>query len=205
MQHAPARVSNPDSSQRRTEGPAGEPIIYPTDVPWNGEVIGLDIHNSTYKQVGNWRSLAQSEDMSAIVLSRGFPVLLADEQGTSGADLTKRKVTLRLLKYLARGEIHGLAAYEVSRLTRDEFGVDGGTIAKSLVETTGRFITRGHTPVSVLSGGAGLAAHPECLLVRHFQARPKGGFRETGAGRIQDGSASDGRGQGAHAASSSQR
>lgn len=80
-----------------------------------------------------------------MVLSRGFACLLADEQGTSGADLQKRVVTKRLLKYLKDGTIHGLAAYEVSRLTRDEFGIDGGTIARVLVETTGVLVTYGHT------------------------------------------------------------
>src|SRR5258708_18655177 len=46
-----------------------------------------------------------------------------------------------MLEDLKRGEIQGMAAYDVKRLTREEFGIDGGTIAKSIVAAGGRFIT----------------------------------------------------------------
>jgi hypothetical protein len=59
----------------------------------------------------------------------------------SGADLAKRKVATQMLEDLKIGEIQGIAAYDVKRLTRDEFGIDGGTIARRIVEAGGRFIT----------------------------------------------------------------
>src|SRR5258708_32568919 len=46
-----------------------------------------------------------------------------------------------MLEDLKRGEIQGMAAYDVKRLTREEFGIDGGTIAKSIVAAGGRFLT----------------------------------------------------------------
>jgi hypothetical protein len=47
-------------------------------------------------------------------------VRLYDEQGTSGATLGKRTVTLQALDDLEHGSIQGIAAYDVKRLTRDQ-------------------------------------------------------------------------------------
>jgi DNA invertase Pin-like site-specific DNA recombinase len=102
--------------------------------------IGLLVRNSTAKQIGNYRSEAQY-DMGARVESRGFAVRYYDEQGTSGADLTKRKVAMQMLDDLKAGVIQGIAVFDFKRLTRDEFGIDGGTIARILVQTGGRFHT----------------------------------------------------------------
>lgn len=103
-------------------------------------VIGLLIRNSTTRQVGNYRSEVQA-DLAARLEGRGYRVRLYDEQGTSGADLSKRKISLQMLDDLKRGVIGGIAAGDVKRLTRDEFGIDGGTIARRIVEAGGRFIT----------------------------------------------------------------
>jgi DNA invertase Pin-like site-specific DNA recombinase len=103
-------------------------------------VIGLIIRNSTARQVGNYRSESQA-DLAQRLEARGYGVRAYDEQGTSGADLAKRKVATQMLEDLKRGEIQGIAAYDVKRLTREEFGIDGGTIAKSIVAAGGRFIT----------------------------------------------------------------
>jgi DNA invertase Pin-like site-specific DNA recombinase len=102
--------------------------------------IGLLIRNSTAKQVGNYRSEAQY-DLAARIEQRGYAVRAYDEQGTSGADLSKRKVAMQMLDDLKAGRIHGIAVYDFKRLTRDEFGIDGGTIARILVQTGGRFHT----------------------------------------------------------------
>src|SRR5258708_3683427 len=103
-------------------------------------VIGLIIRNSTARQVGNYRSESQA-DLAQRLEARGYAVRAYDEQGTSGADLAKRRVATQMLEDLKCGEIHGIAAYDVKRLTRDEFGIDGGTIARRIVESGGRFIT----------------------------------------------------------------
>jgi DNA invertase Pin-like site-specific DNA recombinase len=103
-------------------------------------VVGLIIRNSTARQVGNYRSDSQA-DLAQRLEARGYAVRAYDEQGTSGADLAKRKVATQMLEDLKNGVIHGIAAYDVKRLTREEFGIDGGTIAKSIVQAGGRFIT----------------------------------------------------------------
>jgi DNA invertase Pin-like site-specific DNA recombinase len=103
-------------------------------------VIGLIIRNSTSRQVGNYRAESQAE-LAERLQARGYAVRAYDEQGVSGADLAKRKVATQMLDDLKRGAIQGIAAYDVKRLTRDEFGVDGGTMARRIVEAGGRFIT----------------------------------------------------------------
>lgn len=102
--------------------------------------IGVLIRNSTGRQVGNYRSEKQY-DLGPRIEGRGCQVRYYDEQGTSGSDLSKRKVTMRMLDDMAAGEIQGIAAYDFKRLTRDEFGVDGATIARRIVEAGGRFHT----------------------------------------------------------------
>lgn len=103
-------------------------------------VIGLTIRNSTTKQIGNYRSEVQG-DLAERIRSRGCEVRIYDEQGVSGADLDKRAVARGMLDDLKKGVIHGIAAYDVKRLTRDEFGIDGATIARRITEAGGRFHT----------------------------------------------------------------
>jgi len=103
-------------------------------------IIGLTIRNSTAKQVGNYRSEVQG-DLADRIRERGCEVRIYDEQGISGADLSKRKVALGMLDDLKKGVIHGIGAYDVKRLTRDEFGMDGATMARRIVEAGGRFHT----------------------------------------------------------------
>src|SRR5262252_373400 len=103
-------------------------------------IIGLTIRNSTARQIGNYRSEVQG-DLAARIQERGYSVRIYDEQGTSGADLSKRKIALGMLEDLRTGVIHGIGALDVKRLTRDEFGVDGALIARRIVEAGGRFHT----------------------------------------------------------------
>jgi DNA invertase Pin-like site-specific DNA recombinase len=103
-------------------------------------VIGVLIRNSTAKQVGNYRSEAQY-DLGPRIEQRGHTIRYYDEQGTSGSDLTKRKVAMQMLDDMKAGVIQGIAAFDFKRLTRDEFGVDGGTIARRIVEAHGQFHT----------------------------------------------------------------
>lgn len=104
-------------------------------------LIGLLIRNSTLKQVGNHRSEVQY-DMGQVIERRGFLSRVYDEQGTSGKDLSVRTVTLGMLDDVDRGELRGIGAEDVKRLTRDEFGIDGGTIAKRLANAGALFVTR---------------------------------------------------------------
>jgi len=103
-------------------------------------IIGVLIRNSTARQIGNYRSEAQY-DMGAVIEGRGHTARYYDEQGISGSDLSKRKVAMRMLEDLKAGVIQGIAAYDFKRLTRDEFGIDGGTIARRIVEAHGQFHT----------------------------------------------------------------
>jgi hypothetical protein len=105
------------------------------------QLIGLLIRNSTLKQVGNHRSEVQY-DMGQVLERRGFDARPYDEQGTSGKDLSVRKVTLQMLEDVDRGQLRGIAAEDVKRLTRDEYGIDGGTIAKRLAQAGAIFVTR---------------------------------------------------------------
>src|SRR5713101_559449 len=125
MRRRPAMVNLQQPRKRAQSGPI---------------VIGLIIRNSTARQVGNYRSESQAE-LAERLQARGYAVRAYDEQGTSGADLAKRKVATQMLEDLKRGEIQGIAAYDVKRLIREEFGIDRGTIAKSIVAAGGRFIT----------------------------------------------------------------
>ena len=102
--------------------------------------IGLLIRVSTSVQVGNYRSEKQY-DLGPRIEERGCAVRYYDEQGTSGADLSKRKVTMAMLDDLKSGVIQGIGAFDCKRLTRDEFGIDGGTIARLIVAAGGRFHT----------------------------------------------------------------
>jgi len=104
------------------------------------KTIGVLVRNSTAKQVGNYRSEAQY-DLGPRVEQRGYAVRYYDEQGTSGADLTKRKKAMQMLDDLKAGQIQGIAAYDFKRLTRDEFGMDGATIARRIVEAHAIFQT----------------------------------------------------------------
>jgi len=108
------------------------------------DTIGVLVRNSTQRQVGNSRSEVQA-DMVPYVQSLGYATRLYDEQGTSGSKLDQRKVALRMLDDLKRSEIQGIAAYDVKRLTRDEFAEDGGKIARLLADLSGIFVTYGKT------------------------------------------------------------
>jgi hypothetical protein len=103
-------------------------------------IIGCLIRNSTVRQIGNYRSEAQY-DMGPRIEARGHEVRYYDEQGVSGSDLSKRKVAMQMLDDMRAGVIQGIAAFDFKRLTRDEFGIDGGTIARRIVEAHGQFHT----------------------------------------------------------------
>jgi DNA invertase Pin-like site-specific DNA recombinase len=115
-----------------------------TSVAPTGEPIGLLIRNSTRLQIGNYRSEVQY-DMVNLLASRGFAPRVYDEQGTSGSNLSTRKVTLRMLDDVDRGELRGIAAEDIKRLTRDEFGIDGAQIAKRLSRAGAILVTRDNT------------------------------------------------------------
>jgi hypothetical protein len=105
-----------------------------------GATIGLTIRNSTVRQIGNFRSEAQF-DMVERLEGRGYQVRVYDEQGISGAHLSKRTVALQMFEDLRQGRIQGIGALDVKRLTRDEFGMDGGDIARRIVDAGGLFAT----------------------------------------------------------------
>ena len=109
-------------------------------VPTDPRPIGLLIRNSTDRQIGNARSVSQLA-LADKLKGEEHAVRLFDEQGTSGAHLALRKVTTEMLDLLDAGQLKGIAAYDVKRLTRDEFGIDGATIAQRIVNAGGLFAT----------------------------------------------------------------
>jgi len=124
--------------------------------------IGLLIRNSTDRQIGNARSISQIA-LADKLRAEGHTVRLFDEQGTSGAHLALRKVSTQMLDLLDRGELKGVAAYDVKRLTRDEFGIDGATIAKRIVDAGGLFATSERYYDLTIDGDL-LQFQVECLI-----------------------------------------
>ena len=117
----------------------------PVDGLAPGARIGRLLRNSTERQVGNWSEREQDEGLALRIAEQGGIVVPYDEQATSGRDLSKRRVALRMLADVEAGTIRGIAAYDVKRLTRDEFGVDGGIIARRLIDARAALITYSKT------------------------------------------------------------
>jgi hypothetical protein len=111
--------------------------------PLTGLRIGAVVRNSTASQVDNWSSVEQEQALAGRVEALGGVVVPFDEQSTSGRDLSKRKVMLEVLKQVDRRELQGIAFYDVKRLTRNEFGIDGGVIAKRLIAARAILVTAG--------------------------------------------------------------
>src|SRR5687767_2569287 len=90
-----------------------------------GPVIGVIVRNSTYAQVGNYRSEVQSIDLPKRCEALGYLWRIYDEQGVSGKSLSAREQTQRALEDLRNGLIHGIGVLDVKRATRDEDCMDG--------------------------------------------------------------------------------
>jgi hypothetical protein len=104
------------------------------------------VRNSTPAQRGNWRSREQEDGrLDARLAREGAVVVPFDEQGTSGRELSKRRVFRETLGKIDRGEADGIAFEDVKRLTRHELGIDGGVIARHLIEARAVFVTSGKT------------------------------------------------------------
>lgn len=103
--------------------------------------IGVLVRNSTKGQIGNWASLEQESGLDRLIEREGGELVVYDEQGTSGRDLAKRAVARGLLDDVTSGALQGIAAYDIKRLTRDEFGADAGTIAKRLAHARALLVT----------------------------------------------------------------
>jgi DNA invertase Pin-like site-specific DNA recombinase len=103
----------------------------------------LLVRNSTAQQIGNYRSLAQHEDMAALLRDRhGFTHIdIRDEQGVSGKDLSRRPVASRALEDLKTGRYGALAVIDVGRASRDPDGIDARIFRKACREARVLFIT----------------------------------------------------------------
>ena len=108
---------------------------------YEGLRVGVIVRNSTTAQVGNWRSIEQEGAAEARILEGGGIPVLYDEQGTSGRSLLKRPVARQLLEDLSAKRLDAIYAYDISRLTRDEYGADAGTIARFLADNRALLIT----------------------------------------------------------------
>ncbi len=119
------------SKQRRTQAPTGPLRLL------------LDVRNSTLFQVGNYSAQEQVDAMVLIAEQRhpGSTVVLVDEQGTSGADMSKRHAFLEAQQEIKLGTAHGIVVYDIKRLTRDPFGIDGGHLAELLSDNHAILVT----------------------------------------------------------------
>jgi hypothetical protein len=106
-----------------------------------GKRFGLLRRVSTDDQVENYRFEQQELRTREWLEDLGAKVVLYDENedggGTSGRDLEKRPKARRLLDDVEAGVLDGLAAYDVSRVTREEYGVDAGVIFQRIANARG--------------------------------------------------------------------
>jgi resolvase-like protein len=103
----------------------------------------LDVRNSSLFQVDNQSAKEQLDSMVRIAQERhpGCRVDLIDEQGTSGRDLTKRVKFNAALDRILTGTAHGIVVYDIKRLTRDPFGIDGNKLAQLLSDNHALLVT----------------------------------------------------------------
>lgn len=106
-----------------------------------GLLIGALKRSSTKAQVENWRSKEQEDTALRRLADEGAVLVLYDEQGVSGRVLAKRATALSLLDDIGHGYLDGLFAYDVKRLTRDEYGADAGTIAQRMADARAVLVT----------------------------------------------------------------
>ncbi|HLZ31470.1 MAG TPA: recombinase family protein [Chloroflexota bacterium] len=107
-----------------------------------GPVIGVIVRNSTYAQVGNYRSEVQSVDLPKRCESLGYEWQIYDEQGVSGKSLSAREQTRQALEDLRSGLIHGIGVLDVKRATRDEDCMDGRIIKQAVKQARAILVTR---------------------------------------------------------------
>ncbi len=107
-----------------------------------GPVIGVIVRNSTYAQVGNYRSEVQSIDLPKRCEALGYQWQIYDEQGVSGKALSAREQTLRALDDLRHGLIQGIGVLDVKRATRDEDCMDGRIIKRAIKQARAILVTR---------------------------------------------------------------
>lgn len=112
---------------------------------FHGLRIGVILRNSSPNQVGNFRSVAQVDGAVATIEGGGGEAVIYDEQGTSGRVLERRVVARRLLQDVVDKVVDGVYAHDLSRLTRDEWGADAGTIARALAKARAPLITAERT------------------------------------------------------------
>jgi hypothetical protein len=105
-------------------------------------IIGVYRRVSTRHQAGNERFEGALDDMTEYVQRFGYAVRPYDEGIRSGAHLSNRRVASRMIADLKNGVIHGIAAPDVSRLTRGEWMEGGAAFGKALLASRGVLITR---------------------------------------------------------------
>lgn len=97
-----------------------------------GKRIGYIVRVSTERQEGNWSTVEQEASLLRRIRELGAQPIPYDEGAVSGRDLSKRSVALQMLADIDAGEIQGIAAYDLKRLSRDEYGADAQLILKRL-------------------------------------------------------------------------
>jgi DNA invertase Pin-like site-specific DNA recombinase len=147
---APAAFEHPAVGRYPTRYGASPPddVVLPDadagDRPWNGLLVGVYVRNSKQLQVGNARSLFQSEDFPNWCLRNGFGIKVYQEQGVSGGKtIGDRKQAARMVRDLVDERIDAVGAVEVSRLTRDEYGYDCIEIVRKTRRRGGLLVTMG--------------------------------------------------------------
>jgi len=98
--------------------------------PLSGRAIGYTVRWSTKGQTNNERGQVQDEQMPAVIRRLGGEARPYHEGAQSGRDLSRRLRALDLLADVASGQLQGIGAWDVKRLTRDDSGLDAGQIIR---------------------------------------------------------------------------
>lgn len=100
--------------------------------PLTGQRIGYTVRVSTRRQEDNDSYQEQEAQLLRYIREQGGQPIPYHEGVISGRDLSKRIVALQMLEDVALGQLQGIAAYDLKRLSRDECGADPAIILKKL-------------------------------------------------------------------------
>lgn len=123
------RYTLPTDSQP-AYGYTGQEETLPTHLP-----IAVYYRQSSDHQIGNQSTYMQQEDLPEMLVARGWKreniIMISDDAGISGTkSFDERKGARRLVRLIQNKEIGAVCVIDVSRLTRDEWGIDANVYIK---------------------------------------------------------------------------
>src|SRR5712692_9702925 len=138
----------PRRGAARPESVDGLPVVYPAG-DWSGLVVGVYPRVSDPRRENNSRMERQDVDLPAICLRLGHAAVVFERESRSGGRLSGRKVMQRILELVIAGELHGVAVLDLSRLTRDERGIDSAHMAEVLRSHGRGLVVTGDGPLDL--------------------------------------------------------